>query len=135
MPPKVHLEARNVICRAQGRGAAASKKKKPEVAPDVQAAIDAVDRAVKLLPEEEKVNFTVFEQQEGGGWNQRANDAPAQNPGSKVASCSHFCTAKGREFEMLIACIHESTLLAFHSTHDEELHSGCRPYQKAIQTA
>ena len=50
-----------------------------------KSAINAVDRAVKLLPEEAKVNFTVYEQQEGGGWNQRGNDAPAQNPGSKVA--------------------------------------------------
>ncbi len=81
--------------RAQGKGAAASKNKKPEVAPDVQAAIDAVDRAVKLLPDEEKVNFTVFEQQEGGGWNQRANDAPAQNPGSKVAYCSYPLSSQG----------------------------------------
>ena len=75
--------------RSQGKGAAASKKKDPQIAPDVEAAINAVDRAVKLLPEEAKVNFTVFEQQEGGGWNQRGNDAPAQHPGSKVSFCIH----------------------------------------------
>lgn len=76
-----------VTRRAQGKGAATSKNKKPQLAPDVQEAIDAVDRAVKLLPDEAKVNFTVYEQQEGGGWNQRGNDAPAQKPGSKVAPC------------------------------------------------
>lgn len=66
-------------CRGKG------KKGVPELAPEVQAVVDAVDSAAKLLPEEDKVNFTMFEQQEGGGWNQRGNDAPAQNPGSKVA--------------------------------------------------
>ena len=81
--------------RAQGKGAAANKKKSPELAPDVQAAIDAVDRAVKLLPDEAKVNFTVYEQQEGGGWNQRGNDAPAQNPGSKVATCLQMLSTQG----------------------------------------
>ena len=69
-------------CRGKGT------KGKLELAPEVQAIVDAVDRAAKLLPEEDKVNFTMYEQQEGGGWNQRGNDAPAQNPGSKVAS--HF---------------------------------------------
>lgn len=77
------------MCRAKVKGAKA-KNGKPELAPDVQAAVDAVDRAVKLLPAEDKVNFTVFEQQEGGGWNQRGNDAPAQNPGSKVCLVHHF---------------------------------------------
>ena len=79
--------------RTQGKGAAADKKKGPQVAPDVEAAINAVDRAVKLLPEEAKVKFTVFEQQEGGGWNQRGNDAPAQNPGSKVVRCIHMLSS------------------------------------------
>ena len=76
------------VCARVRRGqakSASAKKEKPELAPDVQAAIDAVDGAVKLLPEESEVNFSVFEAQEGGGWNQRGNDAPAQNPGSKVA--------------------------------------------------
>ena len=96
MPALLQREReRGIIRRGQGKGAAASKSKKPKVAPDVQAAIDAVDRAVKLLPEEEKVSFTVFEQQEGGGWNQRANDAPAQNPGSKVAFCSLLLSSQG----------------------------------------
>ena len=63
-----------------------AKTGKPQPASDVQAAIEAVDRAAKVLPDESGINFSVFEQQEGAGWNQRGNDAPAQNPGSKVGS-------------------------------------------------
>ena len=63
---------------------ASAKTGKPEPASDVQAAIEAVDKAVELLPEESGISFSVYEQQEGAGWNQRGNDAPAQNPGSKV---------------------------------------------------
>ena len=72
------------MCRAKSANAKADK---PQPASDVQAAIEAVDKAVELLPEESGISFSVYEQQEGAGWNQRGNDAPAQNPGSKVRSC------------------------------------------------
>lgn len=72
------------LCRAKSTNAKADK---PQPASDVQAAIEAVDKAVELLPEESGISFSVYEQQEGAGWNQRGNDAPAQNPGSKVRSC------------------------------------------------
>ena len=66
---------------------ASAKAGKPQPASDVQAALEAVDRAAELLPDESGISFSVYEQQEGAGWNQRGNDAPAQNPGSKV--CLH----------------------------------------------
>ncbi|CAK0781580.1 hypothetical protein CVIRNUC_005412 [Coccomyxa viridis] len=75
-----------------------AKADKPQPASDVQAAIEAVDKAVELLPEESGISFSVYEQQEGAGWNQRGNDAPAQNPGSKDVPRAHPDCLTGKTF-------------------------------------
>jgi hypothetical protein len=49
--------------------------------------MDAVDAAVKQLPAEDEVKYTVLEAQEGGGWNQRGGDPAPLNPGSRVRVC------------------------------------------------
>lgn len=67
------------------------KEPEPELPPDVRAAIAAVDAAVRKLPEEGDVKFTVMEAQEGGGWNQgHGGDPQPLNAGSKVRLVSCF---------------------------------------------
>ena len=54
-------------------------------------AIAAVDEAMKKLPEEDGVKFTVFEAPEGGGgWGGPMGDREPLNPGSKV-QLAHVC--------------------------------------------
>lgn len=67
------------VSEKKGKGSA----KQPELPRDVQEAVAAVDAAVKRLPDNPQ--YTVFEAQEGGGWNQRGDDPAPQNPGSRVS--------------------------------------------------
>ena len=62
---------------------ASAKKGKPELPPDVAAAVAAVDAAVRKLPAEADVKYSVAQQQDGG-WGQRTGDPEPLNPGSKV---------------------------------------------------
>ncbi len=90
---KIEHQLRNFCRSGVKKAAAKGKAKGPEHPADVQAAIDAVDAAVKQLPEEGEVKYTVLEAQEGGGWNQRGGDPAPLNPGSRVSTMALFASS------------------------------------------